>query len=346
LTGVSLKYFRQRFIDQLNDEGLIRVRAFEWPPAEVLQTMAPNDYEVHFLDWVNDQKAEAKDRARDFLERFNCLDRFNRLHTQLEQQSVIPFVGAGLSRPTGFPLWGVFLEGLTADYSAISEQVRAHLAAYQYEEAAQLLLDRMGADAFAEAVQNAFGSRIKTLRGPVQLLPSIFRRGCLTTNFDYVLNRVYEDSDCRLKGEFSGTRLNEAPRRLADEPHCLLRLHGEADSAQGRVLTGGEYTACYGDGGNYIGIFKILIANTSLLFLGCSLSVDRTVHALREIKQTAVVETPRHYAFLPLSEGMDREVRRNELGQADIHPIWYPPEDHDQAIEDLLISLMEGGFHD
>jgi hypothetical protein len=112
------------------------------------------------------------------------------------------------------------------------------------------------------------------------------------------------------------------------------------------VLTDHEYTACYGDGGNYREIFKLLIANASLLFLGCSLSIDRTVHALREIKQAALVETPRHFAFLPLNVGTDREPRRSELGRADIHPIWYPPEDHDQAIEDLLISLMEGSFHD
>ncbi|UPK14702.1 SIR2 family protein [Bradyrhizobium sp. 155] len=341
-----MEYFRQRFVEELNDESVVKVRTFEWPPADVFQTMAPHDYGAHFLDWVASQKQNAKDRARDFLVRFGCLDRFNRLHTQLERQSVIPFVGAGLSRPTGFPLWGAFLQSLTIDFPAVVDQVRADLAAYQYEDGAQLLLDRMGPAVFGEAVQNAFGSRIKTLKGPVQLLPLMFTRGCITTNFDYVLNRVYEASDCRLKGEFAGTRLTEAPRRLADEPHCLLRLHGEADSAQGRILTAAEYAACYGDDGNYRELFKLLIANTSLLFLGCSLSVDRTVRALREIKQAAVVETPRHFAFLPLNEGTDREARRNELGQADIHPIWYPPEDPDQAIEDLLISLLEGGFHD
>jgi SIR2-like domain len=341
-----MEYFLQRFVEELNDEGLVTVRTFEWPPADVLQTMAPHDYQAHFLDWVASQKQNAKDRAREFLERYGCLDRFNRLHTQLDRQSVIPFVGAGLSKPTGFPLWGAFLDGLTVDYTALLLQVRAHLAAHEFEEAAQLLLDRMGSEIFAEALQNAFGSRIKTLRGPVQLLPTLFRRGCLTTNFDYVLNRVYDASDHRFRGEFAGARLNEASRRMADEPHCLLRLHGEADSPQGRVLTGAEYAECYGDGGDYREILKLLIANTSLLFLGCSLSVDRTVRTLREIKQAAVVETPRHFAFLPLTEGTDREARRTELGQADIHPIWYPPEDHDQAIEDLLISLMEGGFHE
>ncbi len=341
-----MEYFRQRFVEELNDEGLVTVRTFEWPPADVLQTMAPNDYKAHFQEWVSSQKQSAKDRARGFLERFGCLNRFNRLHSQLDRRSVIPFVGAGLSRPMGFPLWGSFLEGLAADYPAIVDSLRTHLAAYQYEDAAQLLLDRMGHAVFSEGIQSVFGSRIRALKGPVQLLPQLFKRGCITTNFDYVLNRVYEVSECRLQGEFSGSRLNEAPRRLADEPHCLLRLHGEADSVQGRVLTRNEYAACYGDGGNYRELLKLLIANTSLLFLGCSLSIDRTVHALREIKQAATVDAPRHYAFVPFVDGMDREARRNELARADIHPIWYPPEDHDQAIEDLLISLMEGGFHD
>ena len=341
-----MEYFRQRFVEELNDEGHVSVRTFEWPPADVLETMAPRDYETHFLDWVEIQKQNAKDRAREFLENFNCLNRFNRLHRQLNEQSVIPFVGAGLSQPMGFPMWGPFLDGLTADYPAIADQVRRHLALCQYEDAVQLVLNRMGPNVFSEAIQNTFGSRIKTLKGPVQLLPLVFRRGCLTTNFDYVLNLVYEASNFRFNGEFAGTRLNEAPRRLADEPHCLLRLHGEADSAQGRVLTGDEYTNCYGDDGNYTEILKLLVANTSLLFLGCSLSVDRTLQALREIKQAAVVETPRHFAFLPLTEDTNREDRIIELGQADIHPIWYPPEDHDLAIEDLLISLMEGGLHD
>ena len=340
-----MEYFRQRFIDELNDEGLVTVRTFEWPPAEVLQTMAPHDYEVHYLDWVESQKQAAKDRAREFLEKYGCLERFNRLHVQLTRQSVLPFVGAGLSRPTGFPLWGSFLIGLTADYSAIENQIRVHITNNKFEEAAQILIERMGSDVFSEAIQNVFGSRRKNLKGPIQLLPHIFTRGCLTTNFDYVLNRVYDGSDHRFKGEFTGDRLVEAPRRLADEPHCLIRLHGEAESAQGRVLTSNEYEACYGELGKYREILKIIIGNASLLFLGCSLSVDRTIDALQEIKRSALVQTPRHFAFLPLGEGMDRESRRREIGQADIHPIWYPPEDHDQAIEDLLISLMEGGFH-
>jgi hypothetical protein len=128
---------------------------------------------------------------------------------QLDQQSVIPFVGAGMSKPTGFPLWEDFLKTLTAAYPSIRCQLDVHLAAFQYEKAAQLLGDTMGPDVFAEAIQNAFGSRLKTLKGPVQLLPFVFTRGCLTTNFDYILNRVYEGSDHRFKDEFGGMWLRD-----------------------------------------------------------------------------------------------------------------------------------------
>ncbi|SHF31479.1 Type I restriction modification DNA specificity domain-containing protein [Loktanella atrilutea] len=144
----------------------------------------------------------------------------------------------------------------------------------------------------------------------------------------------------------AGVNLREAPRRIGDHPHCLLRLHGEADTAIGRVLTREEYEANYGVEGSYREILRATINATSLLFLGCSLNVDRTIASLAELKGQARVATPRHYAFLPLTEGMDREARRAELGAADIHPIWYPPENHDQSIEDLLISLIEGGFHE
>lgn len=341
-----MEYFRQRFIDELNDEGPVIVRGFDWPSADVLKQMSPNDYETHFTDWTVIQKQASVERAREFLQENGCLERFNRLHTQLEKQSVIPFVGAGLSKSTGFPMWGAFLAGLTSDYATISADVGHRLSAYRYEEAADLLISRLGTNVFSEGVQNTFGSQTKPIKGPVQLLPLLFKRGCITTNFDYVLDRVYDFSDCRLKDKFIGARLKEAPRRLADDPHCLLRIHGEADSENGRVLTSVEYDACYGAAGSYRELMKILIANSSLLFMGCSLSVDRTITALREIKQQAVVETPRHFAFLPLNDDVNREARRTELALADIHPIWYPPENPDQAIEDLLLALLEGGFHD
>ena len=125
--------------------------------------------------------------------------------------------------------------GLTADYPAVGDQVRADLIACRYEDAAQRLLDRMGPNVFAEAVQNAFGTRIKTLEGPVQLLPFVFKRGCLTTNFDYVLNRVYDASECRLipklskrdsEGGFPNRRVSDSRWRVQEAFAMPIPLPG------------------------------------------------------------------------------------------------------------------------
>lgn len=341
-----MEYFRQRFIDELNDEGPVRIRDFEWQNVDVLSTMEPESYGLHFDEWVTGQKQEAKERAKAFLKEFGCIDRFERLIEQCTSKRVLPFIGAGMSASSGFPTWAEFLRSLTTDFVGCVEELEALLDNWQYEEAAQLMLDRMGNHNFNEAVENTFGRRNKSIDGPVQLLPFLFNKGVISTNFDYILDRVYRDSGNAFENFLVGGALRDAPKRLATTPHCLIRLHGEADSANGRVLTSKEYEACYENEGVYKELICHTVGSASLLFLGCSLTVDRTIKALMEVKADAKVDTPRHYAFLPLREDLEREQRRSELAQADIHPIWYPPEDHDQAIEALLISLIEGGLDD
>ncbi len=339
-----MEYFRQRFIDELNDEGPVKIRDFEWPTVDVFKSMAPELFDAHFVDWLGPVKETAKERAREFLTKYGCIDRFKRLAAQSGRETVVPFVGAGLSAPSGYPLWGDFLRSLTADFPACRPDLDDHIVAGRYEEAAQLLLESMGQRIFDEAIQNTFGHRGRPIEGPIKLLPQRFRRGAISTNFDYVLEEVYRVENCPFGASFAGTSLRDAPRRIGDHPHCLLRIHGEADSAFGRVLTREEYDAVYGEEGSYRELLGTCLGTTSLLFIGCSLASDRTLAALADLKQAAQVETPRHFALLPFPGEENRQGRRIQLGEADIHPIWYPPEDHNQAIEDLLIALIEGGI--
>lgn len=341
-----MEYYRQRFIDELNDEGPVRIRDFEWPNADVLQNMEPESYGLHFDEWVAGQKLQSKERTKAFLSEYGCLDRFGRLVSQCGSGKVLPFVGAGMSAASGFPTWITFLRSLTADFDGCTAELSQLLDEWRYEDAAQLMHDRMGKRSFNEALESAFGKRKKDICGPIQLLPYIFEKGVITTNFDYVLDRIYRGVDKAFDHCLVGAALQDAPRRLATTPHCLIRLHGEADSANGRVLTTAEYATNYEDPGTYKELIGRTIGTASLLFLGCSLTVDRTIKALMDIKSEAKIDTPRHYALLPLYEGLDREERRLELAEADVFPIWYPPEDHDRSIEDLLICLIEGGLDD
>lgn len=120
-----------------------------------------------------------------------------------------------------------------------------------------------------------------------------------------------------------------------------MKLHGEACSSINRVLTKTEYDHHYQNDQALETVIES-ISNRTLLFLGCSLTVDRTIQCLKRIIDKKGPENvPRHYAFLKLNEGEDRIARKNLLAEANIFPIWYT-DDHDESIEALLEKLTEG----
>lgn len=115
-----------------------------------------------------------------------------------------------------------------------------------------------------------------------------------------------------------------------------------------RVITRQEYEQTYANDITMQAVIDRLMANRHLLFLGCSLGVDRTVQAITELKQAAGPAYPQHFAFLPLYEDADREARRIELGAANITPIWFEDGvglDQSDSLEALLVTLAEGGLN-
>lgn len=79
---------------------------------------------------------------------------------ELQLQStlgLVPFVGAGVSRPHGFPLWSEFW--LTqAKLAGIEQAIAERLAKAEYEEAAENLLASRGTRRFHDAIASAAGS--------------------------------------------------------------------------------------------------------------------------------------------------------------------------------------------
>jgi SIR2-like domain len=338
-----MEYFRQRFIDELNQEGDIEIRGVTWSRQEVLQSMDSQAYEDNFREWTDQAKEEAKQRTLAFLTENGCLPRFQRLMHRLHNGHVVPFVGAGMSIATGFPPWGAFLQSLLADAPHEAINVQAMLAIGEYEEAAQYVYDILTPGVFDAEIAERMGSHRLDACGSVNLLPSLFRGEVITTNFDYVLMNAYSGANHPFSSTICGQELRSAPARLGNDNHALLRLHGEADTAAGRVLTLREYETVYVEGRELKGMLASVIGIRSFLFLGCSLTADRTLQALAQIKAEAGVDSPPNFAFLPLPEEGQRLERRTFLEQAGIHPIYYPPDAHETSVEDLLITMMEGG---
>ena len=323
------------------DKGRVYIRNKHWAPDEILEGLLDTDaYNDLFLDWVQERKEELLESAKMILNDFGLQDRFGKLKEVYARGAVVPFVGAGLSMPSGYPGWTAFLKQHVRETKIAPDVLDQLLRDGQYEDAAQRLADALG-PAFNEAVENVFG-RSRDISGCMQLLPHVFDACVITTNFDDVAKRCYEAAGKPFSEEMSGEHSRELPKKLAEGKRILLKLHGTSASPRGRILTAAEYQKHYGDGNELQKAIEAICSKT-LLFVGCSLTVDRTLAAMKVFVQANGHDNiARHYALLPMPEAETEKIaRRNTLAECNIYPIWYPADAHDESIEALLLYLME-----
>jgi hypothetical protein len=205
--------------------------------------------------------------------------------------------------------------------------------------------DDLGAALFNEKLEAKF-IHTKPLVGAVNYLPILFpKQSVITTNFDPVIERIYETAKDKVPGfdmVKSGRSLAEVLRQMAGGSRLLIKLHGDCRQVAERVLLKTEYDAAYADVGVVKNFFNKVMFGQSLLFLGCSLSVDRTINSMQEVvKQYGPDALPRHYAILELKAADDPVARSKFLSKANIFPIWYPEGEHDESLEALFLKLME-----
>jgi predicted ATPase len=257
---------------------------------------------------------------------------------------VVPFIGAGLSAPYGFPQWGAFIRDL-AKRAGMVHQVEAHLNALEYEEAAELLQVHMNSR-FQDLVEHCFGDQIlkgAQFQGAITLIPHITTGPVITTNFDRLLEHVFTDVGCPFPDRVWHDKVHAVIRSVTRNRLTLLKLHGDWAFPSERILTLSEYRNHYGASKTTIDfqlaipqVLNLLVARP-LLFLGCSLKQDRTAHIITQL--AARMPTVRYYAISEYPESEASYLERiNELARMNIRPVWYPPKQHEK-IEQVLAYL-------
>jgi SIR2-like domain len=267
----------------------------------------------------------------------------------------IPFVGAGMSAsvkvagdPPWFPQWGELLTRLAA-MRPIEGEVAALLAKGDFEEAASAVdKDRPGV--LAQSVRDAFDKEVLSeylTTGALSYLPLLARGPVITTNYDRVLEQVFDAVGRSFKDWIPGPRPDELVAAIHADRHALVKMHGDCRDRTDQVLTAESYKAAYGDAlatgdheGRIGGLAWLLFTNRPLLFLGCSLERDRTVDVLRAIRRR--LPGVWHYAILAAEETSDRwNERERELDAMGVRPLWYYPRRF-EGLEFLLREALEG----
>jgi hypothetical protein len=219
--------------------------------------------------------------------------------------------------------------------------LKACLAAGNFEEAASRIFRAMPTRLFNECFECNFTVRPnQTIEGAVRLLPFLFDSIVITTNFDPILENVYEDGGKTFQAVLHGLDVGDFRKKIVLGSRCLLKLHGNYNATNGRVLLQDEYEAFYEPGCSSREELSLIFRRGGMVFLGCSLAQDRTMALLKEVAD-ADKNMPLHFALLQRPKSSKKVLEREHfLAERNVFPIWYDG-DHSPDIEALLVGLME-----
>ncbi len=338
-----MEFLQKIFDAEINEDEKIIILGSPFYRADIIRELEPETYYLAFKEWLNTRKGDLIEIADEILAfRKNKL-RFEKLQKLFEGDALIPFVGAGMSIPSDYPGWTKFLFELCEESDISEADLNKLLSNGEYELAAEKIHDDLASEQFNELLENEF-SADKEILGPVNYLPELFPKSfVLTTNFDTVLERVYNQNKKGFDDLKSGKSLNECAKHIVDGSRYLVKLHGTCNQVMDRVLTFSEYESSYSEDDSLYKFFKRAMISKSILFIGCSLSSDRTIQTMMQIvKEEGANEIPRHYALLAdIKDDNLRKEKQRFLAKANIFPIWYDG-DHEESIEALFVKLENG----
>jgi NAD-dependent SIR2 family protein deacetylase len=241
--------------------------------------------------------------------------------------AVVPFVGAGVSASAGFSSWKDHLrrQGKTAHIAA--ERIETLLASGAFETVLEEIEAVRGREVFINEIRDEF-SRNLTIPEVVWRISELFTDTVITTNYDRLLEQSFETGEAGRVQVINGLNALEQPD---PKKITVIKLHGDIREPKRCILSKNQYDEAYGNGSlnMHKPIPKLLAyhyKNSSLLFLGCSLSNDRTVQVFRKIREGMgeEEETKQHFSIEQAPETLEEIAQRNaELAKLGITPIWF-----------------------
>ena len=322
---------KQWFEDQLRfrlpdgaESDIVSVGSSQFSASEILSEF-PANYTAEFDAWLDGEWNPLQhDRREEILNRFSNRYRYCAVREAISKEQVVPLIGSGMSVSSGLPTWSNFLTNVARDTHCDFLKLERLISSSSFEEAASLVANSMNPRLFAERIEQDLRiTNPEIIDGPVRLLPYLFPRLVLTTNLDNVLEHVYKACANAFSYVLSGSNVTRYRQLRNPQERFLLKLHGDCQSPDDRVLLFNEYEAAYGPISSLRDELTLLYRHHSMLFLGCSLGADRTVQLIRE---AAAVDQnmPRHYALLASPASDNGRIDREEfLTSINVFPIWY-----------------------
>jgi hypothetical protein len=274
------------------------------------------------------------------------------LYKLLNAQEAIAFVGAGASAGL-WPLWDEFLKGFV-EHSLELGKINRDEADYFNNEAsqnpletAQQLRNKIGERDYFEFLQETFKDKISpqtsgafTLTHKVLLQLPI--HNYLTLNYDAGLTNARTALYPQATTSYFFWDQEEA-RRIRERGYqrLVLHAHGRHDRADSIILTLDDYRKAY-DHRAFVRLLNELFNFEKLLFVGFGMADPYIKQLFNNISKDYKTTPFQHIAFVGLN---DAEMKVGHLHRERVemiygaHVLFYPTENHHQALTDWLNML-------
>jgi hypothetical protein len=217
-----------------------------------------------------------------------------------QKRSLVPFIGAGFSMPA-CPTWSDFLENffqkLKKDEFLLAKEQKEYLGlkkntgSNQYERMADLLVEKAQRGKFEEEIKEQFDKpMLPGMKRKFDLLHQAFPGLKITTNFDCLIEDNAPAPGTNVKACY-GYQPEELQRLFTHiQQNALLKIHGGLRDIPSIVLSSSQYEKMYGDPESFNpeaqlhAFLKRVFSNRSVLFIGCSLVVDRTTMIMKQLR--------------------------------------------------------------
>ena len=261
--------------------------------------------------------------------------------------NVVAFVGAGMSKQGGLPLWSELMRSLDQQVQELRparadharKAVLEHSDLLWQAELFRLELERSAA--YERFLRRTFRKRLKEGAEVFRALVGLGFRHFVTTNYDTFIEQAlaeggvdFEELDWTDRQECRSFFLNHL---LARQSPFVIHIHGRYDYPRSIVLSHRDYVARYVQSPEYVEKLSVLFATTRVVFIGFSLDDPDLRYVLRQVNSRFGTGDVQHFALMGLSHEEQVQIERDRLeSQFGIAPIFYDAANGHAALRTVL----------
>lgn len=259
------------------------------------------------------------------------------LLSYVRQRRCALFVGAGLSRPAGYPGWRGLMESTLEeavqnagpDADEARRELGRLLEAGRYAEVADQCRQILGRQRFWNLLRTQLDRPAEpppSTHGPIVRTPY----ACIvTTNFDTLLEDAFGRwADNGTPKAPTGIQLGDHGTLLVDGAFFILKAHGTIHDEASLVFTSEDYRRIIHANPAFQSMMAAILLSHALLFVGYSLN-DPNFRLLIESQLSIFgTDAPPRYALMEGVGRMEAQILRRTAG---IEVIPYPHGRHDEV---------------